>query len=303
VKIILCIPVLNAEARLPALLAAIKTQTVQPDEFWVINSTSTDKSVEILRDARVNVHIIPRSEFNHGGTRHLFLSLTQGDIYIYLTDDAIPASPQTFESILSVFKRDSLTGLAYGRQLPYPNATPFSAHARLFNYPETSFSKTLSDSKKLGIKTPFCSDSFSAYRREVLEGVGGFPNHVIMAEDVYTAAKILQKGWKVSYVAEAAVYHSHNYSVSQEFKRYFDIGVFYGKEKWIQNTFGKAGAEGKRFLYSELNYLKRNKEHFLFPEWFFRNLMKWLGYQLGQREKWIPLFIKKRLSMCRKYWE
>jgi rhamnosyltransferase len=49
--------------------------------------------------------------------------------------------------------------------------------------------------------------------------VGGFPAHTIMNEDTYVAGKMLTRGWKISYVAEAAVHHSHDYRFSEEFRR------------------------------------------------------------------------------------
>ena len=61
--------------------------------------------------------------------------------------------------------------------------------------------------------------------------------------------------YKIAYIADAMVKHSHNYSLIEEFKRYFDIGVFHADQQWIRNNFGGAGGEGKTFLISELLYL------------------------------------------------
>jgi rhamnosyltransferase len=301
-KTILCIPTLNAENKLQDLIQAIDRQTLKPDEFLIIDSSSTDKTVEILKSAGARVYVIPRKQFNHGGTRNLFIKFTEGDIYIFLTQDAIPAAPESFENLLSILKNDPKAGLAYGRQLPYPHASAFGAHHRLFNYPEKSARKTLADSKKLGIKTPFCSNSFSAYRALALNMIGGFPENTILGEDTYASARMLLKGWVVHYAADATVYHSHDYSILQEFKRYFDLGVFYGRENWIQKNFGNAEGEGKKFLISELNYLRKVDKKSLYLEWFFRNSMKWVGYRLGMAEKYIPIKFKSKVSMHKNYW-
>lgn len=58
---------------------------------------------------------------------------------------------------------------------------------------------------------------------------------------MYFAAKSVLNGYKVAYIAEAMVRHSHNYSLTEEFKRYFDIGVFHADQQWIRNDFGGAG--------------------------------------------------------------
>ena len=93
----------------------------------------------------------------------------------------------------------------------------------------------------MGLKTVFMSNSFSAYR-------------------FYTAKAILA-GYKVAYVSNAIVRHSHNYTAIEEFKRYFDIGVFHCKESWIREKIGGAGGEGKKFIISELIFLLKNAPH------------------------------------------
>src|SRR4030095_16264066 len=135
-RTVLCIPTLNAEKQLPKLIQSIQDQTQQPEKIWIIDSSSTDATVQIAKAAGWNVHIIPRKEFNHGHTRNLFMELEYGEVYLYLTQDAVPGDSSTFKRLLEVFKTDSSAGLAYGRQLPHPEATPFGAHARIFNYPE-----------------------------------------------------------------------------------------------------------------------------------------------------------------------
>ena len=75
-------------------------------------------------------------------------------------------------------------------------------------------------------------------------------------------------GYTLAYVGEAKVYHSHSYTVWEEFKRYFDIGVFHQRENWILNSFGKAEGEGAKYVKSELKFLLKNNAWYLVPEWF-----------------------------------
>lgn len=74
---------------------------------------------------------------------------------------------------------------------------------------------------------------------------------------MYVAAKMLKCGWKVAYCANATVYHSHNYSLLDEFRRYFDIGVFNAREPWVLAEFGVAESEGVKFIRSEFLFLFR----------------------------------------------
>lgn len=58
-----------------------------------------------------------------------------------------------------------------------------------------------------------------------------FATPSILSKDTNVAAKMILVEYSIAYVAEAMVYHSHDYTILEEFKRYFDIGVFYGREK------------------------------------------------------------------------
>src|SRR5690606_16982827 len=112
--------------------------------------------------------------------------------------------------------------------------------------------------------------------------LGGFPERSIVSEDMYFAAKAALAGYKIAYVPEATARHSHNYTPAQEFRRYFDIGVFHHDEAWIGRAFGGAGGEGKRFLLSELRYLLRHAPLWI-PRACIHNVLKILGYKLGKQ--------------------
>lgn len=78
------------------------------------------------------------------------------------------------------------------------------------------------DVQTSGIRAYFFSNSCSAIRRDVFEQVGGFPIHTIMNEDMLFAAKLLNAGHRIAYVAESIGEHSHNYTLWQSLKRYFE---------------------------------------------------------------------------------
>lgn len=300
-KTALCIPTLNAGENAAILAAAIASQSLQPDTVLIIDSGSHDGTVETFRGAGARIHSLDRREFNHGGTRQLGADkLVDADLIIYLTQDAIPADPLSFEQLIRCFD-DPETGAAFGRQLPRREAGHVEAHARMFNYPDAGRITTLGDRAALGIKTVFFSNSFAAYRRADLLAAGGFPSHLIMGEDTYVAAKMLLAGKKVAYCAEAAVFHSHDYSLMEEFRRYFDTGVLHSREPWIREKFGGAGGEGWRFLKSETRYLLA-RNPLLLPSALVRTSLKLLGFRLGLQERSIPLGLKRRLSMFRPFW-
>jgi len=301
-KIILCIPTLNAARTAKVLVNSINEQTGKDFDVQIIDSNSTDGTAKIFCESGSSVHIIPVTSFNHGATRQLALSLCpETEILIYMTQDAILASPDSIKNILSYFADDKI-GAVCGRQLPHFDASPIASHARQFNYPDKSSIKSLDDIKVIGIKAAFLSNSFAAYRCSALMDVGGFPSDVIFGEDTYVAAKMLFAGWKVAYCAEAICYHSHNYSIVQDFRRYFDIGVFFSREEWFAKSLAKPEGEGKRFVLSEIRYLLKHAP-WLIPSAVIRSALKLAGYKLGMRENNVPLWLKRRLSMNRGYWK
>ncbi|MBE0515252.1 glycosyltransferase family 2 protein, partial [Sulfurimonas sp.] len=276
-QISMIIPTYNAQNYLPKLLDSIKNQSIKDFELIIIDSSSIDETVAIAKQYTENVVVIPQSEFDHGGTRAKAAKMAKGEILVFLTQDALPFDEFAIENIVKAFS-DEKVGAAYGRQLSYSETTLFGKHLREFNYGENSYIRSLEDKNHYGLKTAFLSDSFAAYRKSALEGIGWFKDGLILGEDTYAGAKMILAGHSLAYVAEAKVYHSHSYTVWQEFQRYFDIGVFHKCEDWILREFGKAEGEGMKYIKSEVNYLLANGAWYLLPEFFVRNAMKYTGY-------------------------
>jgi rhamnosyltransferase len=300
-KVGLIVPTLNAGSLWLSWLEAYKQQTRKPDCLLVIDSSSSDDTAALARGLGFEVHVIPKTEFNHGGTRQFGVNaLPAMDIVVFLTQDALLAGPDAIETLLAAFA-DPRVGAAYGRQLPHRNAGPIAAHARLFNYPAASQLRSLDDRARFGIKTVFISNSFSAYRRDALMQVSGFPVDTIMNEDTYVAGKMLVSGWKIAYCADAQVFHSHDYSFLDEFKRYFDIGVFHTHAVWLQQTFGGASGEGLRFVISEMRYLSKHAP-WLIPSAVLRTGLKWLGFKLGALHQGLPRAMRSCFSLHKTYW-
>jgi rhamnosyltransferase len=296
------VPTLNAGPSARRLVDQVRVQATVPSRLLIIDSTSDDGTPDIARAAGAEVLTIPRTEFDHGGTRQLAVDrLGDVPIVLFLTQDAIPADEHAFARLLSAFDDDTVAA-AYGRQLPREGASVAEAHGRLFNYPATSCVKSLADAKRLGIKTPFLSNSFAAYRVSALRAVGGFPRRTLFGEDMYVAAKLLLAGHRIAYVADAVVWHSHSYSLGAELRRYFDVGAFHARNRWIAEKFGKAGREGISYVRSELRYASV-RDPAAVPGLLLRDVLKLLGMQLGKREALLPKALKRRCSMNPLFWD
>jgi rhamnosyltransferase len=300
-SVTLIIPTFNAAQLWPALLEGIRAQSLAPDQVIVIDSSSTDGTAGLARKEGFTVVEIPQREFNHGGTRQMGAELAENaDILIYLTQDAIPFGTEAFANLVSAFE-DVEIGAAYGRQLPRKGAGAIEAHARHFSYPAASRVRLWESRQALGFKSIFFSDSFGAYRRSALMSVGGFSRDVIFGEDTLAVARMHRAGWKTAYVADASVRHSHAYSIAEEFRRYFDIGVLHARENWLVEQFGSASGEGRRFVVSEFKYLLKHGAH-LVPSAVMRTFAKYLGYTIGRRESGIKPELKHHLGLNRQYW-
>ena len=301
-RVVVLVPTCNPGPRWVEFLQALQAQTLQPDRCVVIDSDSNDGAAERAQAAGLTVHRIARAAFNHGTTRQQGVDqfAAQADVVVFLTQDAILAEPTALQQLVSALD-DPRVAAAYGRQLPHPDASPVAAHARLFNYPVASHQRCLADAARFGIKTCFLSNSFAAYRVTALREVGGFPPDVILGEDMHLAARLLQAGHVIAYQAQAGVYHSHNYSLLAEFRRYFDTGVFHAQHNWLMQDFGHAGREGLRYVRSEIAYLLRHAPWRL-PDAACRTALKALGYRLGQWHAALPQRVRMGLSMHKGYW-
>jgi rhamnosyltransferase len=294
------IPTLNAGPHLPALLPALASQGIPHDRFLVIDSQSQDGTREAFRDFGATVVEIDRRTFNHGGTRQRAVEMREAEIVVMLTQDAIPRGQQAILRLVDAFSSPDV-GIAYGRQLPRDVARGIERHARLTNYPAGSETRNIDDRRTHGVKTVFCSDSFAAYRRRALDEVGGFPEDAFFAEDQVVAGRMLMAGWRIAYRGDAEVTHSHGYTIAEEFRRYFDVGVFHGRNRWLIETFGAAEGQGLRFIRSELAYLLRHDPAQV-PSAIVRSFAKYAGYRMGSSEAKLSNRWKRRLSMQPFYW-
>lgn len=300
-RVALIVPTLNAGPGWADWMDAVGGQTLRPEWVLVIDSSSSDDTASLARARGFTVDVIAREDFGHGQTRQLGVeSLPEADILLFLTQDAIPANPDAFAHLMACFD-DPEVAAAYGRQLPVPQANAIAAHARGFNYPPVGHVRRLEDAARFGIKTSFFSNSFGAYRRTALMEIGGFSTGTIVNEDVLAAGKILQGGLKVAYCAEAAVYHSHQYTLGSEFKRHFDIGVFHRESRWVRQAFGAAEGQGIAFVRSELAHLLRENLA-LIPASVIRSAVKWMGYRMGVMHHGLPPWLRRRLSAQPNYW-
>jgi rhamnosyltransferase len=301
-KIALVIPTYNGGELFSKCLASISSQNINLDQKIVFDSSSTDNSVEKARESGFSVTVIDKSEFDHGGTRSRALQLVNSDIVVFMTQDAILANEYAISELISAFNDDQVDAI-YGRQIPHDDANLFATHARANGYGTKDYSITINDDHPKGFRKAFMSNSFAAYRIDKLKELGGFPSKLILGEDSYVAAKILLNNRKVAYRANAVVKHSHNYTVSEEFTRYFDIGVFHQTQSWMLEALGTVEGEGVKFALGQIAFLWEKKSYTQVTKSLLMSAAKFTGYKLGKNHTKLSQKLNIRLSMHKGYFK
>ncbi len=229
------------------MLVLLEGQTVTPSEIIVIDSSSDDRTVEIASaHSLVRVIEIKRDDFDHGGTRNMGFHEAFGEFVLFMTQDAVPTDEFLIEKLLLPFD-DRDVAIASARQLPKGDARPFERLVREFNYPDQPNKRTEKDIARLGIKAFFSSDVCCMYRRSSLSVIGGIPAPCSTNEDMLAAARCLRAGMSACYAADACVYHSHNLSFNQQFRRNKEIGMFLSRHK-SELRIPSESSEGKKLV-------------------------------------------------------
>jgi len=268
-------------------------------KFLIIDSSSSDSTLEIIRKLNIPVTVIPTLDFNHGVTRETGRKLLDTDIVVYMTQDAFPKDGTLIDRLIQPLIENE-AAVSYARQLPHHDAKLIEAYLREFNYPDQSQIRGIEDIDTYGIQTFFCSNSCSAYLNNALDQIGGFAA-TLSNEDYIAVAKLLQKNYKIAYVSGARVYHSHRYTLRQEFSRYFDIGYVRAEQKWITDLIGPAEGRGIQFARGLLTKAY-NDQPWLLPYIILSITLKWVGYRMGYYGHILPLWIKKVFSGQKNYW-
>lgn len=279
----LIIPTLNAEQFIKPLFQMLMSQTVKADEIFIVDSESTDSTVQLCQKyENVTVISVKRKDFDHGKTRDMALRKTHGNIVLFMTQDALPANKCYIENLIKPLLQDEKIAVVSGRQLPRENATKTEKLVREFNYPPVSNIRQKSDIEKYGIKTFYCTDVCAAYNRKIYLELGGFEYPLKTNEDMFFAAKAVQSGYKVGYVSDAEVIHSHNFTLKQQYKRNYIQGYEIEKHKDLLGHVS-ANSEGMKMVKKISLKLLREGAIVSFVHFGFDCCARFLGNRNGKR--------------------
>lgn len=297
------IPAYHPGKEFATLIKRLEKQSVPIHRIIVMNTEESmwNKEWEKLSDV-MEIHHLAKSEFDHGGTRAQAAELSDADVMIFMTQDAMPADRELLAELLKALEQDENIAAAYARQLPNAECSFVERYTRAFNYPDRSAVKTKKDMDQYGIKTFFCSNVCAAYKKDIYQKQGGFVRRTIFNEDMIYAGGLIQAGYGIAYAAEAKVIHSHNYNCMQQFHRNFDLGVSQAEHPEIFEGVPSEG-EGMRLVKKTLAYLIHSGRIWLIPGFVLQCAGKYAGYLAGKNFRKLPKKFILWCTMSPNYWK
>ena len=300
------IPTYKPDKKLIQLLEWLSKQTVPVQKIILVNTE--EKYLNRLvygtdfneKYKNVSVYHHSKREFDHGNTRNKGVKLSESDVFVMMTQDAVPKDDTLIENLLKALEPEQVA-VAYARQLPEENCREIEKFTRSFNYPDNSMVKSKEDLAKLGIKTYFCSNVCAAYKRADFLELGGFIKHTIFNEDMLFAYKVIQADKKIAYAADALVVHSHNYSAKAQLKRNFDLGVSQADHPEVFANV-PSESEGIKLVKKTICHLVKQRKILQIPLLFIHSACKLIGYRLGKMYRKLPKKLVLKLTLNKEYW-
>ncbi len=192
------------------LAALFQPAALQPLRVVVVDSGSTDATVEIARAFPVTLVQIRPEDFTYGYALNLGIAEAEGDVVASLSAHSLPADEHWLERLIEPFANPRVAGV-YGRQLPRDNATFFE----LLGMRMTGL---LSDTPRLLESQPLFSNANGAIRRSLWID-HPFDENVRGAEDIAWARTMQERGYLIAYEPGGAAYHSHGEPMHRYLRR------------------------------------------------------------------------------------
>jgi rhamnosyltransferase len=204
----------NEETHLGRLLEGIQHQTLKDVEIILVDSGSTDATVEIAESFGARVVSIRPEEFTFGRSLNMGVREAKREFIVIVSAHVYPVYPDWLESLLRPFE-DEKVALVYGKQRG-PASAKFSEQQVYHQwYPEVSTTRQSS---------PFCNNANTAIRKSLWEQ-NPYDETLTGLEDLAWAKWVMTQGQAVAYAAEAEIIHIHNETPRGVLNRYRREGM------------------------------------------------------------------------------
>lgn len=210
-KASIVIRTLNEAKHLPELLEGIVRQDYDRDkvETILVDSGSTDGTIDIARRFGANLQYIRKDEFSFGRSLNIGCKAASGDALVFVSGHCVPASNHWLAEILAPL-RSGQAVYSYGAQLG-GETTRFSE--------ALMFAKYFPSTSKVPQEGFFCNNANSALLKRVWDE-DRFDETLTGLEDLELAKRLVSKGQAVAYVAQAPVLHLHDENWQQVRRRF-----------------------------------------------------------------------------------
>ena len=210
-RVSIVIRTLNEARYLRELLEGVRRQQCPgwEVETVVIDSGSTDGTVEIAREFGCVLTTIRREEFSFGRSLNLGCEASSGQVLVFVSGHCVPTDEHWLRQLCTPIA-EGLVDYSYGRQLGGPESR-FS-ECRIFE----KYYPALSRLPQAGF---FCNNANSALSRQAW-ATHRFDEELTGLEDMELAKRLCDANGRVGYVAEAAVYHYHHEHWAQVKRRF-----------------------------------------------------------------------------------
>jgi rhamnosyltransferase len=276
-------------------LPAIQSQEYRRWELIVIDSGSTDGSVDMIRRVEPAhfVQIEPH-EYVPGRVMNCGVGLAKSEYVIFINADATPQRANWLRPLVNALF-DSQTAAAFGRQIPRPDCRAVYAH---------DYERCFGENRESARWDHFFSMASSGIRK-VIWGRHKFAEAITYSEDDEWTRWCRAQGYSIAYVPESVAMHSHNYTPAQAYKRSFGEGqalayVWTGKRRevnWVRSfALGFVNDVKKDFRFCARHGRLREMPHAMRIRWNQRR-----GRLAGFRRGW-RLYRRNAPSTCDSLW-
>lgn len=262
-------------------LPALAAQSYKQWELIVIDSGSTDGSVELLRQFQPRHFVqIEHREYNPSRVMNHGMTLASSNFGIFLNADATPQGADWLGPLVTELI-DPQVAAVFGRQIPRPDCEAVFAH---------DYERCFGPNRESAQWDNFFSMASSGIRKDIW-AKRGFNERMQYSEDDEYTRWCRAQGYRVVYAPESIVMHSHNYTAAQAWKRSFGEGCALAAvcsqpgaiPTWWRNAFPGWVNDAKR----DLAYCTRSRR---LREWPHALNIRWQqrsGALAGFRAGWV----------------